>query len=214
MDLKDLAMELVSHAWEEDPAEKPLAPPECLLRWLAANLKEPSDQRIWRDLSNKARDKRRQLIARDPTTIHEALDAIASDLKPRAWYVLEGESYPDAYLETRNLIVVIEGKRKEARTTRVTSWMEGRHQMWRHIDCAWERRGAKQVCGFLIVESPEVATAFTRETVLDDAISKSLPHRSAAEVAEITSCFLGATTWKAVCDNTGIPWESIAGITA
>jgi len=88
------------------------------------------------------------------------------------------------------LNVVIEGKRKEGRTTHVTCWMEGRHQMWRHIDCAWERRGAKQVCGFLIVESPEQAAAFASETALDDAISKSLPHRSAAEVVEITRCFL------------------------
>lgn len=214
LDLTDLEMSLVDHAWENEPAEKPLSPPLSLLKWLASNLHEPGNTQIWKCMSEAVRKKRKQLIAGNLTTIQDAIEALSSNPNPRAWYVLEGKSYPDVYLETRSLIVVIEGKRTEGRTTRVTSWMDGRHQMWRHIDCAWERRGAKQVYGFLIVESPEEAMAFARETVLDEAIRKSLPHRSAAEVAEITCCFLGATTWKTVCESTGIPWDSIAGITA
>ena len=56
------------------------------------------------------------------------------------------------FLETDDLVVVIEGKRTEPAPTTTTTWMPVRHQMLRHIDAAWDRRGDRQLFGFFIVE--------------------------------------------------------------
>lgn len=128
----------------------------------------------------------------------------------RTWCVLEGPSQPDAYLETPELLVVIEGKRTEHGPTTHTSWMPVRHQMLRHIDCAWEIRGDRPVFGFFIVEGddqgaiPPEWVEFARATVEPDAVAKSLPHRTADERSAIAEAFLGVTTWQIVCETFGI----------
>jgi hypothetical protein len=75
--------------------------------------------------------------------------------------------------------------------------------------CAWEGRGDKQVYGMMVVETPEEAIMFASETLSTVAISNSLPHRSADDMRQIRECFIGATTWKAVCDRCGVPWAEI-----
>jgi len=194
--------------WDGHGGEKALPPPASLLRWLAQNVEHPSDPRVWRT-SEYTRQKREALLRRDPDTIAEALRALERPPCKAGWYVLEGPSYPDVYLETPDIIVVIEGKRTEGKTTTRTLWMPGRRQMWRHIDCAWERRGNKRVCGLLIVEQDGEATQFAEETLSADAIHKSLPHRSPDEVLAITECFLGAITWQSVCEEFGLSMPSL-----
>lgn len=39
----------------------------------------------------------------------------------RGWHVLEGPTYPDVFVETRDALVVVEGKRTEAGPTTSTS---------------------------------------------------------------------------------------------
>ena len=200
---------IVSHWWEGNPAERAMAPPLSLLRWLVDHVVAPEDSSAVWNTSAETCLKRRGLVDRDPGTIREALDALQTQPTNRAWYVLEGKSYPDVYLETQDTIVVIEGKRTEGKPTRATSWMPGRHQMWRHIDCAWEGRGHKRLCGLMIVETDAEATAFATETMRGEVIDSSLPHRSSRDRDAIVNCFLGTTTWKTVCDHCSIPWEEI-----
>ena len=127
-----------------------LQPPVALLAWLVRNLAPPRDAS---DLGDDAVvRKRRQLIDRDTATNSKALELLRSTPAERAWYVLEGRTYPDAFIETPDALVVVEGKRTEAGPTRDTTWMAGRHQIWRHMDAAWEIRGRRLVYGLLIVE--------------------------------------------------------------
>ena len=93
--------------------------------------------------------------------------------------------------------------------------MPVRHQMLRHIDCAWEIRGNRPVFGFFIVEGddheelPMEWTGFVHTTIHPDALAHSLPHRSVRERDQIAEAFLGATTWQRVCKELGIDWSTI-----
>jgi hypothetical protein len=203
--------------WGWGNAEKRLRPCRVLLQWLVCCPREPPDGNI--GSSDATRSKRQALLLHDEQVIGEALAFLARKNVPlRAWYVLEGPSQPDVYLETDELIVVIEGKRTESGPTTDTSWMEVRHQILRHLDCAWEVRGEKSVFGFFIVEGKGEADAIDvpqgwveacRQTVSKSALRGSLPHRLPEERREIADAFLGATTWQAVCRKFGIDWATL-----
>jgi len=101
------------------------------------------------------------------------------DAIERAWYLLEGPSCPDVFLETDDLIVVIEGKQTESGPTTNTSWMPLRHQMLQHIDAVWDIRNGHQCVGFFIVESG--AEGETPNHWLDAARQDNCAERSRAE---------------------------------
>ena len=163
-------------------------PPKALLRWLFQNLKEPASERLWGDGETKRN--RERLVAQDSTTIGEALHLLEQGFKPRVRYVLEGQSRPDAYLETESAILVVEGKRTERVPTTTTTWMPRRSQMLRHLDAAWEVRKGKRVLGMMIVEGPGGADAenpseyWLEETdaqVKPEMLKDSFPHRTPEE---------------------------------
>ena len=132
------------------------------------------------------------------------------------WHILEGPSYPDVLLETPDALIVVEGKRTESAPTTHTTFMEGRHQIWRHIDAAWEVRGRRAVFGLFIVEGqgeapevPAVWTAAVASAKSDAVLASSFPHRSAVERSAIAQCLLGATTWQRVCAEFEIAFSTL-----
>jgi hypothetical protein len=159
-------------------------------------------------------EKRRKLVAKDAATIAEALALLEQPLRPRTWYVLEGRSQPDAFLEAESVIIVIEGKRTERKATEVTTWMPRRSQMLRHMDAAWEIRGAKRILGLMIVEGDGPNAVQPSNYWLSEAnrqidvesLSESLPHRPAGVRQQLADGFLGVTTWQAVCQVFSIQW--------
>jgi hypothetical protein len=196
--------------------ERSLDAPLSLLSWL---IRHPEKLRQ-RKAADEAGGPRRALLDGDRGTMLEALRLLSTGSAER-WHIFEGQSCPDVYIETAGLIVVVEGKRTEHGPTTQTTWMEVRHQMLRHIDCAWEIRGSKQVLGFFIVEGDGAATAvpakwqaFARETISPAAIAASLPHRGPEEERQIAACFAGATTWQRVCQEFGLAWQSLPDTTA
>jgi len=161
------------------------------------------------------RIKREALVRRDATTIQEALRALERKLPSRAWYVLEGESCPDACLETDTLMLVVEGKRTERGSTTTTRWMPTRNQLLRHMDAALEIAGSRSVLGLQIVEGPDGKDGVEPEAHWlneasnlrsDQALADSLPHRSIEVRHLLRDGFLGVTTWQRVCTEFGIPW--------
>ena len=194
--------------------EVALAPPRSLLMWLVRHLEMPARES---DLGNgPTLEKRKALANRDPKVVAEALALLdsrsASERHPRAWYVLEGASSPDVFLETDQAIIVIEGKRTEPGPTTSTSFLPGRHQMLRHMDCAWEIRRGRPVYGFFIVEEhadDHDWIDFAAATCSDAAIEGSLPHRGVNERLAIRRGFLGFTTWRAVCAEFAIDMATL-----
>src|SRR5688572_28071497 len=129
--------------------ERRLVPPPTLLRWLVCNATKPASDKLWG--SPQVRKKREELVRLEEPTIKEALELLDAPRRRGAWYVLEGESCPDAFLETDKVLFVIEGKRTERQLTTTTTWMPKRSQVIRHMDAAWEIRGPRKVLGLTIV---------------------------------------------------------------
>jgi hypothetical protein len=160
---------------------------------------------------------RRRVVDRDADTLAGALRSLQERRpSPRAWYVLEGPSQPDVYLDSADAVIVVEGKRTETAPTTSTAWMSVRHQMLRHLDAAWEHRQGRRIYGLYIVEAEKGTTSLEppstwREavelTISDEVLKGSLPHRSPDERLQIASALLGVTTWQAVCDEFQIPRE-------
>lgn len=204
--------------WGE--CEARIQPPLSLLAWLIRNLPDTGVARP--SGGDETSLRRRELFDRNPMTVRKALKSIHGSDLPKAWYVLEGSSQPDVYIETDEAVVVVEGKRTEPELTVGTTWMPGRHQILRHIDGAWEVRGHRKVYALLIVEGDEedgglrVPSKWVEEslnTVSTEAISSSLPHRGPTEQLEIARCFRGVTTWQAVCRTFDVDWRSLPDTT-
>lgn len=193
----------------EAPSERGLRPPVSLLSWLIRNIPVPESA-----ISGEAdvAENRRALARRDPGKIADALNALRKAGGGKGWHVLEGPTSPDVYLVTPDALIVVEGKRTEPGPTRGTEWMPGRHQMFRHIDAAWEIRGNRAVYGLFVVEGveggvavPPVWAAAATETRSETAVTSSLPHRSAEEQQGIRDAFVGVTTWRALVNEFGLP---------
>jgi hypothetical protein len=195
------------------PRQARLAAPPGLLRWLLENAEKPRNAAAW-GRHPEVKENRRRVVDRDAVTVAEALKRLEERRRfGRAWYVLEGPTQPDVYLDTDEVVVVIEGKRSEPGPTTSTAWMPVRHQMLRQLDSAWEVRQGRRIYGLFIVEGNEgsgtEAPAVWREvadvTISEDVLRGSLPHRTPEERAEIAGALLGVTTWQAVCEEFQIP---------
>jgi hypothetical protein len=196
--------------WGEEEAILPA--PLSLLEYLVSHVE--ADRVDASQSSGNALAKRRALADKDPGTINEALAAIRSGRRGRHWFILEGESRPDALLETDRFVLCVEGKRTEEKCTTDTTWMPMRSQLLRHMDAAMDKFPAKQIYGLLVIEGddsdPMHPSAHWRQQCEQqydcDVVERSLPHRTAAERAKIADGILGVTTWQAVCDRVGIEW--------
>jgi len=170
--------------------ERRLLPPSSLLKWLVQNVTAPANDSLWG--SPATREKRELLVAKDPDTIAEALILLEGPYKS-AWYVLEGRSQPDVFLEAKDFILAVEGKRTERTATTTTTWMPSRSQMLRHMDAAWEISCGKKVFGLMIVEGAEPDAMIPSEhwlresskVVMAQTLEKSLPHRNPYEREQI-----------------------------
>jgi hypothetical protein len=163
-------------------------------------------------------EKRTALARRDPSTQSEALNALSKGQRGRRWYVLEGQSRPDATLILKTAVLVIEGKRTERSCTSKTKWMGARSQLIRHMDAATDYFPDKQVLGLLIVEGdggPEAVApsayweAQSRAQYLPQMLIDSLPHRTASERDKIKDGVLGVTTWQVICKQNHLPWPPV-----
>jgi predicted RNase H-like nuclease len=206
--------ELTDWAWGIN--ERRLPAPKTLLQHLARTFGAAHPQPL--PETTPARVERERLRTGDLQALADALAGIDSGAPERAWYVFEGPTQPDGYLETPEVVVVIEGKRTEHGPTRHTDWMSCRDQMLRHLDAALDCVGERPLFGFYVVEGagggdavdvPDHWARAVAETVSAAVLEPSLPHRSSDERERIAGAFLGATTWQAVCRSFGIPWGSL-----
>jgi hypothetical protein len=193
--------------------ERRLRPPARLLEWLVQNVTEDAVEGS-KD-AGTVRAKRLLLARHDPATISAALIGIREGSDQRAWYILEGESCPDACIQTAHTLLVVEGKRTEWSCTSKTTWMACRSQLLRHTDAAFEVRDGRLVLGLLIVEGTDGPDGLAlsdfwlneaNEQISKEMLSASLPHRTPEERRVLASGMLGGTTWQRVCWEFAIPW--------
>jgi hypothetical protein len=195
--------------------EARLEPPRALLEWLIENPTDTAPPN-YGTRSETVREKRMALCDGDTAIRKQALRELArSGFKERAWYVFEGATFVDLYLETAQMIVLIEGKRTERQPTTNTDWMPVRDQMLRTLDAAWNNRGQRQLVAMYIVgendtaePSPSWKRAITH-TISPKVLDASLPHRSPDVRKRISQCFLGVTTWGRACETLSVDYGSL-----
>ena len=209
----DMSLLYTSGFWGS--RERSLEPPVALLSWLIRNLAPPVR-------TTSIPPERARLLEGDPSTIATALDRLRSAKRKRGWHIFEGRSYPDAYIETPGALVVIEGKRTELGPKTDTTWMSGRHQIWRYLDAAWEIRARRSVFGLFLVEGtapnptkvPWVWQDASASALTTETLRRSFPHRGVEERAAIVQGFLGVATWQAVCGHFGFDFAALPDTTS
>ena len=203
---------IMDYGWGVE--EKKLDPPVALLSWLIRHPRKP----LSGNLSNnpEVAQKRLEWIEGSEKMQINGLSLLRRSQTRKDWHIFEGQTQPDVFIQTPDIIVVVEGKRTEKKPTISTKWMAGRNQMLRHIDCAWEIASGRKIIGFFIVEGNnadgEVPTDwnnFAKQTVTTEAIASSLPHRGPEEQRGIASSFVGVTTWQRLCKEFKISWSML-----
>lgn len=119
---------------------------------------------------------------------------------PIAWYIFEGSSYPDLFIEGKDVIIICEGKWTEPYITTETTHLktqrgEYRNQMVRHIQGALNY-SQKKVIAFYIVDEDCGYLTELEKAAFDEQLSKETITLSAEETCKISSAFYGYTTWQ------------------
>lgn len=117
------------------------------------------------------------------------------------WWVLEGQTHVDCYIETTRLRLFVEGKRTE-RLSPSTSWYRKRNQLLRNLESASVQSSGQPFAQLLITEEPTSELPST--TVVD-----SLPHLSADQRSELLNHYAGAVTWRNLCSTVGLDYEAL-----
>lgn len=145
LDLPDVTASLAS-----PPAfEYPCLAPEDLLRWMITNPSRLDWSKLERsNLAPSTIEKRRALRDGDMVVMQEALALLqAKGRRPGSgqWHVLEGVTKVDCALFGEDVTIFVEGKRTEPHLTEDVSWLRGRDQVVRNLDClrADPRRAAR-----------------------------------------------------------------------
>ncbi len=212
---KNLGVLVPNHPSWWGKNERRLSPPLGLLKWLVHNISCELVDKNCKQQAKETRRKRRALACGDSEVLCEALSRLeAGKIKsgPGTWWVFEGPSYPDAFLKTNTLVLVVEGKRKENSNTTNTEWMEKRNQLIRHMDAAWEVAEGRAVLGLLLVEGKVNDPKLVPKKWLQadtDLLVPSLPHRSGEVRQKIENGILGVATWQRVCYEFNITWPPV-----
>ena len=178
--------------------------PEDLLRWMITNPSKLDWSRLEQSkLAPNTIEKRRALRDGDLLVMQEALELLGTKgRRPGSgrWYVLEGETKVDCALFGEDLTVFVEGKRIEPHLTDRVSWLRGRDQVIRNLDCLRvEPCRADRWFVLLVVEDGMTTAADAHRLDLGgERLISALPHLPAEEVEEVWSHYAGYTTWQAV----------------
>ncbi len=124
-------------------------------------------------------------------------EAYDNEPLPKAWYIFEGYTSPDIYIEGDDYVIVCEGKWTESHITTKTTHLhednEFRNQMIRHIQGALNSTD-KRVYAFYIVDADCGYTA----DLTSDAFKKQLDSETVKpeNKEQILDAFCGYTTWQ------------------
>ena len=130
--------------------------------------------------------------------LHETYDR---EVLPKAWYIFEGMSCPDLYIEGEDHIILCEGKWTEPHITEKTTHLgaphEFRNQMIRHIQGAMQISAKKLIAFYIVDENCRYTDLLDRNALKKQMEKETIP-LSSDEQNAILSCFYGYTTWQAL----------------
>jgi hypothetical protein len=198
---------------DEGYFEIPVPPPEHFLTWLVNNpdkMKWPLRRgkrkefgpgtQSWREKLFGLHGKESQIKA-----IQEALHNIKTKgaiNSRRKWWAFEGFTTVDCCLETNELLLFIEGKRKDVLSPS-TEWFAGRNQLSRNLEACKELADGKNYGVMLLCENQ------INMAILLENIKVGCPHLSKDEKSQLVSHFLGFVLWKDLCLATNIEYSKL-----
>jgi len=194
-----LGKSVIRHTQVSLPAcfEYSLPPSERFLLWLIERVGEECKPRKGLRQEQLIAGRRADLFGDDATLRQEAQrEAIRSLMLhgPRAsrnqWWALEGFTSVDCYLETSDMVLLIEGKRTES-VSLGTDWCATRNQIARNLEAA---RNAAQGRRYAVLLLGEQQTPVGREEIV-----AGLPHMTELESSFLSQHYLGCVTWQQVC---------------
>lgn len=196
----------------KEPCEKQLPPCPDYLKELLKNFSQNANLSKLKGKTDET-SLQRLALANKNTHVQELnkalefIDKLDFRKSSSAWYVLEGSTKPDVFIETDAFILVIEGKRTEHGPEIGTKWDPKRHQMIRHIEGALQyaslnsENNPKPVYAIYIVEESSfnkfnwnMYAARDNKPYID-----SLPHlykKFPEKFSEVKKAFRGTLTWQ------------------
>lgn len=184
-----------------EPGEMAVPPVKPLLIWYAEHPEEM-------DRSENRQDKyghpsaatirnREEFFNGNPEKKKEAVDNLKNmDRYPSRlpWYIFEGKTYPDIYIETESFIFIGEAKRTEPHLTGTVKWYKKRDQLIRHVDSIID--SDKTVHSFFILEHKDYEN-LEKHGSDTGYYEESLPHRKAYpdQIRKVMDTYIGCITW-------------------
>lgn len=184
--------------------EKELCPKQELLEWCVNNPDKLLRPENFGSKNAETQQNRKELLSGLQAKKNEALELIRKNPAATSkWYIFEGYSQPDIYIETKNCIYIAEAKRTEPNLTTSTTWLKNRDQLIRHVDNVID--SPKKVFYFFIIdESKENTYDLSPYGKNFEYYAASLPHRDEFSVKKIMSSYCGYTTWQKIQKSFGI----------
>lgn len=192
--------------------EYPAPPSDEFLRWLIrhpAQMMWPRRKGVEVQYGAAAQRRREQLFGRrGPEQQHEARAAALAELdefggarSAGRWWAFEGFTKVDFCLQTEELVLFVEGKRKD-QLTRSNDWYKQRNQLVRNMEVVGAVAGDR-ACGVVLCTEHPVPS-------LDQAtLDSSTPHLRQDGREVLARRFLGQITWATLCQAVGIEFASL-----
>lgn len=182
--------------------EKKIQPSKSHLIWMLQNLNHLNkvDNFGATKIDSYTFKKRSQLFSGENKFVDEAIKIIKtkSKLPERGWYIFEGNTFPDIYIETTDSIFIGEAKRTEKDITTKTKWLNQRDQLIRHIDSLLDQ--PKAIYSFYILEKDEYLKGYYKERMKlyskKDYFKENLKHRDEIIIEKAFKSFIGFTFWE------------------
>lgn len=184
-----------------EPGEMAIPPATSLLIWYAEHpeeldrtenkqntKKQPSINTIKNreDFFNGNSEKKKEAV--------EKLKKMKTYPSRLPWYIFEGKTYPDIYIETESAIFIGEAKRTEPHLTGTVKWYKKRDQLIRHVDSVID--SDKTVYSFFILEHRNYEN-LEKHGKNFSYYEESLPHRQTYpdQIQKIMDTYIGCITW-------------------
>jgi len=185
--------------------EKKIPPSSSLLLWMLQNLKELNKVKNF-GVDNKNSEtyqKRKGLFSGDKKILNDAIRIIKTKAKlpDRDWYIFEGRTHPDIFIETIDSIFIGEAKRTEMDITTTTKWLNKRDQLIRHVDSVLDQ--SKQIYSFYILDKNQFKSNFKKrmeQYTIKEYYKENLRHRDDLSIEKAMNSFIGFIFWDDIAE--------------
>jgi len=186
--------------------EKKIPPSRSLLIWMLQNLKELNNVKNF-GVDNKNTEtyqKRKSLFSGDKKILNDAIKIIKTKVKlpNRAWYIFEGKTHPDIFIETIDSIFIGEAKRTEKDITTTTKWLNKRDQLIRHVDSMLDQ--PKQIYSFYILDKNQYSKGNFKKRMEQyknkEYYKENLRHRDDLSIEKAKNSFIEFIFWDDIAE--------------